>query len=75
VDTQNNLRAATRPIAGGNWTPLAQLFSLGEISALGGVTLISIDLGVMAIAVGVDGVVCSALSVDGFIRSPVLPLP
>lgn len=75
VDTENHLRAATRPIAGGNWTPLAQLFSLEDISPLGGVTLVSIDLGVMAIAVTVRGVICSALSVDGLTWSPVLPLP
>jgi hypothetical protein len=75
VDTQNNLRAATRPIAGSSWTPLGQLFALGEISPLGGVTVVSIDLGVMAIAVGVDGAVCSALSADGLIWSPLLPLP
>jgi hypothetical protein len=75
VDTQNTLRAATCPIAGGSWTPLAPLLSLAQISPLGGVTLVSIDPGVMAIAVGVDGVVCSALSADGLIWSPVVPLP
>ena len=75
VDTENTLRAATRPIAGGDWRPLEPLLSLVEISPLGGVTVVSIDFGVMAIAVGVDGVVCSALSLDGLIWSPVLPLP
>jgi hypothetical protein len=29
----------------------------------------------VAIAVGVDGLVCSALSVDGLIWSPLVPLP
>ena len=75
VDTQSVMRAATRPFAGGSWTPLEPLFSLVAISPLGGVTLVSIDLGVMAIAVGVDGVVQSALSVDGVIWSPLVPLP
>lgn len=75
VDSQNTLRAATRPIAGGNWTPLLPLLSFVEISPLGGVTLVSIDLGVMAIAVGMDGVVCSALSIDGLVWSPLVPLP
>ena len=75
VDTQNALRAATRPIAGGDWTPLVPLFSFVEISPLGGVTVVSIDLGVMAIAVGVDGVACSALFVDGLTWSPLVPLP
>ena len=75
VDSQNTVRAATRPIGGGSWTPLIPLVSLVAISPLGGVTVVSIDLGVMAIAVGVDGVVCSALSVDGLIWSPLIPLP
>jgi hypothetical protein len=75
VDTQNAVRAATRPIGGGDWTPLEPLFSLAGISPLGGVTLVSIDSGVMAIAVDVDGLVCSALSPDGVVWSPLLPLP
>jgi hypothetical protein len=75
VDSQHVVRAATRPIAGGAWTPLAPLWSLVEISPLGGVTVVSIDLGVMAIAVGVDGVVQSALSADGLLWSPIVPLP
>ena len=53
----------------------SELLSLVQISPLGGVTVVSIDLGVMAIAVGIDGVVCSALSVDGLIWSPLVPLP
>ena len=73
--SQNTVRAATRPISGGSWTPLIPLLSLVAISPLGGVTVVSIDLGVMAIAVGVDGVVCSALSVDGLIWSPLIPQP
>jgi hypothetical protein len=75
VDTQGTLRAATRLISGGSWTPLIPLVALVAMSPLGGVTVVSIDLGVMAIAVGVDGVVCSALSVDGLIWSPLIPLP
>jgi hypothetical protein len=35
VDTQNIVRAATRPIGGGSWTPLLPLLSLVEISPLG----------------------------------------
>lgn len=68
-------RTATRPIAGGDWTPLTPLLSPVPISPLGGVTLVSIDLGVMAIAVSFEGVVCSALSVDGLPWSPLAPLP
>jgi hypothetical protein len=75
VDTQSVLRAATCPFVGGSWTPLEPLLSLVEISPLGGVTLVSLDLGVMAIAVGIDGVVQSALSADGIVWSPLLPLP
>jgi Subtilase family len=75
VDTDGVLRAATRPVAGGDWTPLLPLLSTVAISPLGGVTAVSIDLGVMAIAVGVDGVVQSALSVNGLLWSPLVPLP
>jgi hypothetical protein len=75
VDTQGTLRAATRAIGGGAWTPLVPVPALIACSPLGGVTAVSIDFGVMAIAVGADGVVCSALSVDGLIWSPLLPLP
>jgi len=75
VDTQGTLRAATRLIGGGTWTPLAPLLSLASISPLGGVTAVTTDIGVMAIVVGVDGVVCSAISVDGVIWSPLVPLP
>lgn len=75
VDYQNVVRAATRPIAGGAWTPLLPLLSPVAISPFGGVTLVSIDLGVMALAVSSDGVVCSALSVDGILWSWMTPLP
>jgi hypothetical protein len=75
VDKQGTVRAATRAIGGGNWTPLLPLLSPGKMSSLGGVTAVSIDLGVMAIAVTVEGIVCSAISVDGLIWSPLVPLP
>jgi hypothetical protein len=75
VDTQGTLRASTRPIAGGSWTPLLPVLSPIAISALGGVTAVTIDIGVMAIAVGVDGTVCSAISLDGLIWSPLVPMP
>ncbi len=75
VDAQGTLRAATRLIGGGTWTPLIPLLSPIAISPLGGVTVIKIDIDVMAIAVGVDGIVCSAISVDGLIWSPLVPLP
>ena len=75
VDTERVLRAATRPVAGGAWTPLLPLLSTVAVSPLGGVAAVSIDLGVMAIAVGVDGVVQSALSVSGLLWSPLVPLP
>jgi hypothetical protein len=75
VDTQGVMRAATRPFAGGTWTPLIPVRSLIAISPLGGVTAVSIDIGVMAIVVGADGIACSALSLDGLIWSPLVPLP
>ena len=75
VDKQGTLRASTRPIAGGNWTPLLPLLSASKISSLAGVTAVSIDLGAMAITVSVEGIVCSAISVDGLIWSPLVPLP
>jgi hypothetical protein len=75
VDKQGTLRAATRLIAGGSWTPLLPVLSPIAISPLGGVTAVTIDIGVMAIVVGVDGIVCSAISVDGLIWSPLVPLP
>jgi hypothetical protein len=75
VDTQGTLRAATRLISGGNWTPLIPLLSPVKISPLGGVTAVPIDFGVMAIAVREDGLVCSAMSVDGLIWTPLTPLP
>ncbi|MCC7123636.1 MAG: hypothetical protein IT178_02225 [Acidobacteria bacterium] len=75
VDTNFTVRAATRAIAGGNWTPLLPIVSLERISALGGVTPVSIDLGVMALAVNTDGVVCSAISVNGLLWSPMSRLP
>lgn len=75
IDTQGALRAATRPIAGGNWTPLLPLLSLVPISPLGGVSTVSIDFGVVAVVVATDGAVCSAISADGLIWSPLTPLP
>ena len=75
VDTQGILRAATRLIGGGVWTPLLPVPAAIALSPLGGVTAVTIDFGVMAIAVGIDGIVCSALSVDGLIWSPLVPLP
>jgi hypothetical protein len=75
VDTQGILRAATRLIGGGAWTPLVPVPAAIAVSPLAGVTAVTIDFGVMAIAVGIDGVVCSALSADGVIWSPLLPLP
>jgi hypothetical protein len=75
VDAQGTLRAATRPIPGGNWTPLLPLLSSVPISPLGGVTAVTLDIGVMAIAIGVDGVIRSALSLDGLLWTTLLPLP
>ena len=75
VDKPGTLRAATRLITGGAWTPLLPVPSAVKISPLGGVTAVTIDIGVMAIAVGVDGIVCSAISLDGLIWSPLVPLP
>jgi hypothetical protein len=69
------LRAATRPEAGGDWSALLPVLSPIRLSPLGGVVTVPIDLGLMALAVGVDGVVQSALSPDGVIWSPLVPLP
>ena len=41
VDTQGVMRAATRPFAGGTWTPLIPVRSLIAISPLGGVTAVT----------------------------------
>ena len=75
VDTEGVLRAATRPAAGGDWTPLLPILSSVAISPVGGVSAVSIDLGVMAIAVDKDGVIQFALSVNGLFWSPLIPLP
>lgn len=75
VDTSGTLRAATRLITGGDWTPLIPIVSAITLSPLGGVTAVSIDIGVMAIAVGTDGIVCSSISLDGLLWPPLLPLP
>jgi hypothetical protein len=75
VDKQGGLRAATRAMAGGNWTPMAPVLSAFPLSPLGGVTAVSLDIGIMAIGVGVDGVVCFSISLDGLIWPPLIPLP
>jgi hypothetical protein len=75
VDKEGVLRAATRPIAGGDWTPLLPVLSAIKPSPLGGVTAVTIDIGVMAIVVGVDGVTCFSISPDGLIWPPLIPLP
>jgi hypothetical protein len=75
VDNAGTLRAATRLITGGVWTPMLPIPSAVNISPLGGVTSVNIDIGVMAIAVGVDGIVRSAISLDGLIWSPLVALP
>ncbi|SEF12728.1 Subtilase family protein [Rhizobiales bacterium GAS191] len=75
VDKQGVLRAATRAVAGGAWTPLLPVLSAIPLSPLGGVTAVTIDIGIMAIVVGVDGVVCSSVSLDGLIWPPLVPLP
>ena len=75
IDKQGVLRAATRAIAGGNWTPLAPVPSAFPLSPLGGVTAVSLDIGIMAIGVGIDGIVCFSISLDGLIWPPLIPLP
>jgi len=75
VDLQNNVQVATRPVAGGAWTPFIPVLSIVPICPMGGVTLVRIDLGVMALAVAWDGRVCSAVSADGVLWSPFVPLP
>ena len=75
VDTRGTLRAATRPIAGGSWTSLSPVLSPIAISPAGGVTAVTIDVGVVAIIVGVDGIVCSTISADGLIWVPIIVLP
>jgi hypothetical protein len=66
VDTDAVLRAAVRPLAGGEWTSLAAVDEAQAVSPLGGVTAVSMtDLGVMALAVRSDGTIVSSLSKDG----------
>jgi hypothetical protein len=75
VDKQGVLRAATRAVAAGAWTPLLPVLSAIPLSPLGGVTAVTIDIGIMAIVVSLDGVVCSSVSLDGLIWPPLVPLP
>jgi len=66
VDVDNRLVVATRAVAGGDWTTLAAIESPRAVSALGGVTAVSLsDVGVLAIVVAKDGTLLSALSRDG----------
>jgi hypothetical protein len=66
VDTEGNLRAATRRVAGGDWTPLIVVPSAVAVSPLGGVTAVSLNvLGLMALVVGVDGVIRFSRTLDG----------
>jgi hypothetical protein len=58
VDSDSVLHAATRPLAGGDWTSLAALHEAQAVSARGGVTAVSMtDLGVVALALRGDGTV------------------
>jgi hypothetical protein len=75
VDTDGLLRAAARARVGGEWSPLLPVISPILVSPLGGVTAASIDSGVLAIVVGTDGVAMSALSLDGLLFTPLIPLP
>ena len=75
VDTDGQLRAATRPRGGGDFSTLAAVPSDVSLSPLGGVTAISLlDLGVMALVVGLDGSIRFAISADGVIWPPLLPV-
>ena len=76
IDTAGALRVATRPVGGGDWTPLGTVPSLVTLSPLGGVVAVGMaDVGVMAICIARDGSVLSAVSADGTIWAPLLPLP
>jgi len=66
VDVDNQLRVATRPVAGGDWTSLGTVDSPRDVSPLGGVTAVSLsDVGVLAVVVAEDGTLLSGLSRDG----------
>lgn len=76
VDITGALRVATRPVGGGDWTRLGTVPSPVAISALGGVVAVGMpDVGVMAICTAADGTLLSALSADGLIWLPLLPVP
>ena len=76
VDTDGVLRAAIRPLAGGDWTSLTAIDEAQPVSLLGGVTAVSMtDLGVMALAVRSDGTIVSSLSKDGLEWSTLQVLP
>jgi hypothetical protein len=75
IDTEGTLRAAVRPEAGGDWSPLLPVPAISPLSPLGGVVAVPIDLGLMAIVIAADGTVHSALSPDGQIWSPLQPMP
>ena len=75
VDTEGDLRAATRPFAGGDWTPLIAVVSTVAVSPLGGVTAVSLDgLGVMALVMGIDGIARFSLSADGLVWPALQPV-
>jgi hypothetical protein len=76
VDTDAVLRAAVRPLAGGEWTSLTAVDEAQPVSPLGGVTAVSLtDLGVMALAVRSDGTIVSSLSKNGLEWSTLQVLP
>jgi hypothetical protein len=78
VDVEGALRVATRPAAGGDFTALAVVPAVrGDPAAslLGGVSAVSLpDLGVIAIVVRADGVPAFALSPDGVLWPPLVPI-
>lgn len=76
VDIAGALRVATRPVGGGDWTQLGTVPGLLSLAALGGVVAVGMaDVGVMAICVSHSGSVVSAISPNGVLWLPLLPLP
>ena len=76
IDLHGVLRAATRPLAGGAFTPLLGVPALPgsrALSPLGGVTAVTVpDVGLMALVVDVDGAIRFTLSADGLVWLPLV---
>jgi peptidoglycan hydrolase-like protein with peptidoglycan-binding domain len=76
VDTEERVRVAWRPAAGGAWSTFAVIASSVPASPLGGVVAVSpADLGMVLFVVGSDGQVRTTQSRDGIGWDPWVPVP